>query len=244
MFTLISVYVNLSAQKNYFEGRINCAIGYFHVASMPDYFRNVPIHADDGGGSGGLIEQSSYSNYFFPSLESFFLHATKKGYTWKVGFAMNFNPGDQQERNYTNAPGTSQRGFGAALTFAGTVPGGLTTIFIGTGSSIFSICFTPEVGLEIPLKHAIDKSPVLSFTGSLQTLWAVNGWDRFNTTEYNDKKLLLYTFPLDATIKFGGFVFGPRILMTFKTEAGREFKATTGPIGFIVIWSFVNTRQD
>ena len=62
----------------------------------------------------------------------------------------------------------------------------------------------------------------------------VNGWDRYNTLEINQKKTLAYIVPIDILFSFKYVEFGPRIPISWRTDAGKEFGTKIFSFGFVV----------
>ncbi|MBU2544911.1 hypothetical protein KKC65_00435 [Patescibacteria group bacterium] len=96
------------------------------VSNVFESIRNVPIHEDDPWGTPGVIAKNRGDAPWIVELRFLNLgvEVDLDPTVWKNYFDLSWNIGhwlmigsDAQERNYTNAPGTEQRGYGAALTF-------------------------------------------------------------------------------------------------------------------------------
>ncbi|MCD4762371.1 hypothetical protein K8R32_05460, partial [bacterium] len=139
--TLLSTIVVLSAlliPLNALAGK-HFGIRYtsldYQINNLPEDFRFVPIHPDDDYASpsdNGIINQKEFNRDHWVSLE--YGYAWEKG-RWDLGIGFSWiysvigKFDDVEVRNYTNHPGTSTRGYGAALTFVGTEVRGLIPAF-------------------------------------------------------------------------------------------------------------------
>jgi len=97
------------------------------VKNVPEAIRNVPIHSDDWGTPGPIPHTDAHAPWMpeirFLKLGAEFalnneMHLDVYG-DLSVNFTRWGRPwgGDIRERNYTNATGSSHRGYGAALTY-------------------------------------------------------------------------------------------------------------------------------
>lgn len=97
------------------------------VSNVPNYIRDVPIHPDDPWGEPGAIAKDKADAPWLVEIRFLklgFESELKESVVWRNYLDLSWNIGhwimlgaDVQKRNYTNAPGTEQRGYGAALTF-------------------------------------------------------------------------------------------------------------------------------
>ncbi|MCD4761396.1 hypothetical protein K8R32_00365, partial [bacterium] len=130
-------------------------------------------------------------------------------------------------RNYTNHPGTSTRGYGAALTFAGTAVRGLIPAFSDDDLNFLSIIFnfTPKVFAE----YSLDKERQFRIGASLSyhQFNAINGWDRYNKYKIDKTKTLAHIYPVTLEITLYsclrlGMVYNLHELTSFGEEAETE----------------------
>jgi hypothetical protein len=106
----------------------------FNVSNMPESIRNVPIHNDDrniptsdGPINDALIHGNAWKLLMlgFSTQVRFKAGDFKAEIGGKVSYNYNLAFTDEiAERNYTNAPGTPERGEGAALTYYTVYAGG------------------------------------------------------------------------------------------------------------------------
>lgn len=204
----------------------------YQVNNLPEDFRFVPIHPDDDYASlsdNGIINQKEFDRDHWVSLEY--------GYGWEkdrwdlgIGFLWIYSAigkfDDVKLRNYTNHPGTSTRGYGAALTFAGTEVRGLIPAFNGDYNLLSAIFnFTPKVFAE----YSLDKNDKFRIGASLSyhQFNAINGWDRHNRYEIDKTKTLAHIYPLTLEITLYnclrlGMVYNLHELTSFGEEAETE----------------------
>jgi hypothetical protein len=174
------------------------------ILSVPDYMRTVPAHPDDGGWT--LSPMDDGVNSFIPLLNA---EGRIGGGIIKDNFNLNFGGslgvdfafGNMVESNYTNHPGTSERGYGAALTYYEVEEGGITLGAFVKAS--LSDKFYTEYCLGL----------------SERGIFVANGWDRFDKLQQNqiygsDFNTLDHTFRLGIKLiksdidprAFGAFV--------------------------------------
>jgi hypothetical protein len=155
--------------------------------SVPEYMRTVPAHTDDGGGT--LFPMKDGAGSFTPLLNA---EGRIGGGIRKDNFNLNFGGsvgidfafGNMVEENYTNHPGTSERGYGAALTYYQVEEGGITL------SAFVKALFADRLYAEYCLG--------LSERG----IFVANGWDRYDNYQRNN----IYGGDfntLDYTLRFG-----------------------------------------
>jgi len=146
------------------------------------------------------------------------------GFLWIYSAIGGFD--DVKVRNYTNHPGTSTRGYGAALTFVGTEVRGLIPSFnndLDFLSFIFNL--TPKVFAE----YCLDKERQFRLGASLSyhQFNAINGWDRYDSYEIDETKTLAHIYPLTFEITFYnclslGVVYNLHQLTSFGKKAETE----------------------
>jgi len=181
----------------------------YQVKNLPEYFRFVPIHSDDGyalSSNNGIINQKEFDRNRWISLE--YGYAWKKG-RWDLGlgFLWIYSPvggfDDIETRNYINYPGTNTPGYDAALTFVGIEVRGLTPAFSDDGlNTIFNL--TPKVFAE----YSLDKKNKLRIGASLSyhQFNAIRGWDRRDNYEINKTKTLAHIYPVTFEVTFYNFL--------------------------------------
>jgi hypothetical protein len=236
-FSFFAVYLNpAKAQKNDFYVNFDCDFSNFAV-TMPDNFRNIPKHKDNGGGPTGLISQSQFefigiiSTSFGPNFNFNKFSALHIGIMIGTGNA-------KAERNYTNDPGN-----GAGFTFAGiSIQGPATLLGIKPFVPLFFV--TPEISFDFPVNKK-NYYPRISIDASYQLLIASNGWERYDSHEYKDRfeyneiRILAHVIPIGISYKMGfgdpnkpSFLgVGLKYFLNFQTEDGREFGTNIFPIG-------------
>ncbi len=147
------------------------------IQTVPEYMRNVPAHPGDSDEHIGPIEDSQYSFVSLLNIEGRagvgFRELDKFDFSIGAKAGIEFAGGGGKERNYTNAPGTDKRGYGAALTYYGTSMGRLSL-----GAFARASFFASSINL-LSLEYSADIS-------ALQAIAVENGWDRYNTTEVNE----------------------------------------------------------
>jgi len=143
------------------------------VSNVPLRIRNVPIHKHDRGTPGPISHDKARVPYLVE------LRAIKLGLETEINkdthldtyvnlglTTKNWNTGGQtRKRNYTNAPGSSQRGEGAALTY---------------WKPEIEEEFLPSLNIDLCM-HRGKKSEYVIGTGIKKyTLSIENGWDRYD----------------------------------------------------------------
>jgi hypothetical protein len=225
---LFSPGINFTmAQENGYYMNFNYALSSFSVPKMSADFRTVPVHKDDSYYSSGTINRADYK------FDDFF--GFEFGWQWKflnntaAGFGIVMGgSSDNQGRNYTTRPGSEQRGYGAALTFSGiSIQGPISLLGI---EPAYPIALIPKGFFDIPLSDS-GKGLTLSLSASYELLEAVNGWDRYDSYEVNDYKVLAHVIPLGISFRFKGIEIGGRYMLNFKTATGKNFGAEIYPFG-------------
>ncbi|MCX6795177.1 MAG: hypothetical protein NT165_00345 [Candidatus Falkowbacteria bacterium] len=235
------ISLTLKAQKaDLFDFKIGFSTNQMNASHVSEDFRNVPIHPDDGSGPSGVIAKADYSVPFFLSLDFLYKHKFEGGIIFGGGLTLGCHFADLEERNYTNAPGTSQRGYGAALTYCGVIVEGPLGA-AGVHPLINGMSVLPKLIFEVPIKKSLS----FSLAASYQAFSAINGWDRFDDKECNETKVLAHLFPLDASLRFNfsgwGLELGSRYLITSLTGTGKDFGTKISPFGVYVGFS-LNTK--
>lgn len=236
-----------SAQENIFTGKIGFTLHDMEVLHMPEYFRNVPIHPQDGGGENkATISKYSYQNYLVLPIFSFeYTHKFKNNIGIGGGLNIEISWSNRQEINYNDSIGYApSRGFGTALTFSGTINRGMFSLLSCTQTddpktipTSINLSMTPYIFISFPVKEDIDIKLLVTY----QRYAAVNGWDRYNTLEYYQKKTLAYIIPIDILFRIKWAELGPRIPIVFKTDDGREFDTKVFPIGLVFNYRIEDT---
>lgn len=236
VFTLV-LLISTSAQAEHWFG-INYKTLEYRVNNMPEDFRFVPIHKDDWyarPSNNGPIEQTKYRRDHWVSLEY--------GYSWEkgkwdlgIGFLWIFsNIGDFDDvelRNYTNHPGTSTRGYGAALTFVSTEIRGLVPKtdedFID-----FIFNFSPKIFAE----YSLDKEGQFRLGANLSyhQYNALNGYDRYDDYEVKDTETLAHIFPLAAQVTLFNFLtLGATYNLRQLTSFGKRADTDIGELSYTI----------
>ena len=206
---------------------------------MPDYFRNIRAHKDDGGKETGLISRSQFGFLAVGTINFGAQFNSENNCAFRLGFSAG-GSGDSEERNYTSAPGTNERGTGAALTFSGiSIQGPATLLGIKPSTPFFFV--TPKISFDFPLNKN-KYYPRISIDASYYLLTAINGWDRYSNNECNDFKTLAHVIPIGISCKIGSgksddpsnFGFGLKIFFNSQTNFGKEFGTNIFPIGAFV----------
>jgi hypothetical protein len=184
---------------------VSCALEVQYAATLgtpiittdtvPEYIRAVPEHIDDGGKNLPPIQDKPISIGSGISAEGR-LEGIIKDKNLKFEFGLlggvEIMFGDLVEYNYTNAPGTEARGYGAALTFYKSY---LLNLNVGVfGNGIFDLA-PPSLFPKIVLEY----SSTLPF---LQGIYIKNGWDRYDSYETKDR-YFAYLLTLNQKIKCG-----------------------------------------
>ena len=224
---------------------INTALTYTYLnihARLPKEVRDIPKHPDDSGYQGtgygdgqAPIDRENYNANH--GLEFSVMYAKKYGtikdgstrYNVAAGLKWLIFPyliADREERNYRNAPGTDQRGYGAALTYVELIQGGIVP---STGESFidFLLNWTPEVKFEVAPFSGDFKNVWLGVSLSYCTLAAQTGWDRYDSLEVRENCVLAYEIPTRLYLSFlddkdeGGFTVGAQFQPAIVTSLGK-----------------------
>lgn len=179
-------YNKFNFSKIYITAEFNLAttLDYsnLRISDIPEYIRDIPPHKDDKGRTTQPIDDVEiwYPSWLGLLGVNFSVGYNNKLFDIKIGGSRgNVAPmlGGLIERNYTNAPGTSKRGYGAALTAYGFVR--------GSRQKSLYVRFQPKMAL--PVVISFEKE---NFDLSLDT-----GWDRYNGWEkYKKYRLLNYSY--------------------------------------------------
>jgi hypothetical protein len=225
------------------------------VKDMPYEIRNVPVHPSDSWASYGQgpIERLKYDmdHSFIVSI----LYAREYGrdktaplrFRFGAGFDWLVLPqvgvgGSMAERNYMNAVGTSDRGYGAALTYVAMRQGGVVPALNSIYSDIF-LNWTPKVKFEVAPFGGHFHDIWLGTSVSYYTVDAQTGWDRNDSLDARNDYVMARVLPvrLYATWMFkstdgddlrvgltGGVQFQPGV----KTGIARQAGASIDPMTF------------
>jgi len=214
MTTLVIVPAAMADDESNGLGvRLN--IGRIGISNMPLSIRNLPNHPDDSAFSAGPIEKTSYSipgdlsvNYRVGTIKA---QDSRLDINLCALFYPSFGePVDMAERNYTNNPGSSDRGYGAALTFVGLREQGLVYIF------------SPELIWTRKLREEERLSVSLGFF----RIQAVTGWDRYDELQQQSTNTLANCFPLGVEYSPNGkLMLGLQYVLMSKTALGAEIRA-------------------
>lgn len=171
------------------------------VKNLPEYLRDVPIHSDDAWGIPGPIPKDKAQAPWLTEIRFLKLGTEielNPETSWKSYFDLSLNYGywtkwgaDINRRNYTNAPGTEKRGYGAALTFwtpgyDSLIPGFRTELhfdndngcFIGAGFRKFHLEIITGYDRYDRLEHKSHKDIGQIYETSLYLGWAKTEKDR------------------------------------------------------------------
>lgn len=207
------------------------------VSHLPDYLRNIPAHRKDGGKATGIITREAYDYAFSIPFELRYEYPSKTNTSFGFGFTMVIPVEKFAKRNYTNAPGTETRGYGAALTFAGITTLGPLSFLTGPKLILPGLAFTPNVFMETKVKNNTKAHLALGY----QALAAINGWDRYDRLQCRETKVLAHIVSLNAGLKAKflktNWELGPKVLLPIKTSTGRTagVKTSAGFYLFIQI---------
>ena len=217
------------AQKNLFDSQLSfIPIGMSITA--PEFFRNVPRHPEDNVYTVmGPISQEVYTVHGTFAFSVLFRHQLTEGISYGAGLRFDWHSVALAERNYTNAPGTTNRDIGAALTFCGLTTRGILPPSLGDKYDDLSTWgMTPVLTIEAPLcRKLFGLYPKLAVSFSYQALVGTNGWDRYGELEYQNSATLINLFPVDVSLKFKiysvNLEVGNRFFLSSKTALGKEF---------------------
>jgi hypothetical protein len=220
------------------------------VASVPESVRTVPIHPDDTyalpSDNGAIASKDNRAEPIFNllALEIGVKIARlgegedrleKQRLALKVGLGADFgiNGGVRlNERNYTNAPGTATRGYGAALTYYD----------IGAAPLVEQLVVVPKAFGELDWKTLLIREQVVAYETAVNT-----GWDRYDGLEANKSYTLGVTLEAQTVVGLrwgadlsesshaelrliGGFAFSK----LFRSSLGETCGARTSAISPIV----------
>ncbi|MFA6416927.1 MAG: hypothetical protein WCW61_01905 [Patescibacteria group bacterium] len=197
------------------------------VSHLPEYLRDIPAHKKDGGKATGIITREAYDYAFSIPFDLRYEYPSKTNTHFGFGITMVIPIESFAKRNYTNAPGTDKRGYGAALTFAGITTLGPFSSLAGIRPVLPGLAFTPNFFMETSLKNNVKTHLALGY----QALGAINGWDRYDQLQSRQIKVLAHIFSLSAGLKAKflktNWEIGPSVLLPIKTSTGREAEVKT-----------------
>lgn len=212
---------------------IGTSLNAMSVSNFPQYLRYVPPHGGDGGWSSEAIEKANYAFLFYVPYETRYTFPSKRKIKFGLSVAITLPLVGFDERNYTNHPGTDQRGVGAALTFTGiTILGPISSLTSVKPLPGFSLI--PRVFIESPLGDATMHTSL-----GYQSLAAINGWDRYDDLECYQKEVLAHLVSLNigigSTLWGIDYEIGPSILLPIKTDLGRNSGAKVSSGLYLVL---------
>jgi hypothetical protein len=227
-----------SAQNRYYF-RTGMFWNSLNVSNLSEDFRNVPKHKDDKGGSTGIIQQETYNIPWYFSVGYRFVHRYENDMALGYDLMFVIPQGNFARRNYTNKPGTDQRGYGAALTFAGTTILGPINSLTGLKPIVPGISIAPGIFVEAPIWCKYEKTQLkLNLALSYQTLSAISGWDRYDKLQSYDTQVLAHLLPIDLALKLHflrtDFEFGTRFNLSVPTKAGKKANLDISKTGFFI----------
>lgn len=244
IFTYILLFIwflpNANAKGNeenfwVVEYRLTYAKLNYSVKNLDIEIRDVPIHPEDDNvprENQGPIERISYATHDWFSFDLAFKKNISKKFRFGIGLDWILYPyyADKALRNYTNAVGTEQRGYGAALTFVGLTTRGIMPHVNNLSELNLLWNISPEIMLEVPLeKHDFT----LGFSISYHLLEAVNGWDRYDSLEDHKYYDLAHIYPLTFYVNIRNLVtIGIRHNIVNETSWGRKSNVEIGDLNF------------
>ena len=226
------------------------------VDKMPLVIRDVPVHHSDSWAKSGQgpVEQLGYDCNPSVTLSSMYTGVSRYdrekscvnfgiGLDWLLAPQVGIG-GDEAERNYMNAPGTDERGAGAALTYVGVRQAGVIPP-LGNIYTDILLNWTPRVKLEVaPLGESLNRF-WLGASVSYYTIDAQNGWDRNDSLEAHKEYVLLREFPVRvyATLFFSdelksGVTAGVQLQQGSVTGIGKQADTTIDGSAFFLGLSF------
>lgn len=237
---------NKPEQKNkvylFLNGGINWAwdIDMCTIPYVPKRVRNVPVHSDDQNIPTNIAPINNASINYSPCsicLEGMIGVAYKSGlYKVKISGGTSYylaanDHNSLKTRNYTNAPGTNERGDGAALTY----------YKLDKDWTHGINAFVPRLSINISRQFS-KKSICQIFTEydlSFYGLHLENGWDRYNRFEkwkiYKLADIRRNCIKFGLNVKFLKIYMGYVIPTANLTELGEISQLKIGPywtIGF------------
>jgi hypothetical protein len=217
-----------------FGANIGLSYDGYEVNKLPFSLRNVPAHPDDGGGFPGAIERKDYSALIGVELAVGYIKTGDLSSNWRyrggLGLKWIMYPAgfssDTQRRNYTNRPGSSQRGEGAALTYVDVGRYGPIPSFDPAGD--FFLAWTPEVKLEFGKTSGVLQNIFYGVSASYSEYRATTGWDRHDSSEQRDSETLSRCIPTRLYVTYRepdsqfGITIGTQLNPRFDTALGKQ----------------------
>lgn len=190
------------------------------ISNLPQYLREVPAHKDDAGYPSRTIERTNYAFSFSIPYDIRYTFPSERKIKFGLSAMLTLPIEDFAERNYTNHPGTDERGYGAALTFTGiTILGPISSLT--SLKPLLRLSFIPSVFIEVPMGRTTMHTSL-----SYKTLAAVNGWDRNDELECYQAEVLAHLISLNVGIKatlWGiDYEIGPSIILPIRTTIGKN----------------------
>lgn len=180
-------------------------------SGIPEYIRDVPAHPDDDFAKEenvAPIKDDTFPIYLFDI--SGLKVRPKAGLNGKVldlciGAEFEVMPPESTsakivERNYTNHPGTDERGYGAALTYY-SIKQNLSSFSLGLFSRLSCKIFEVPKDSEF-MPGTLNLFADYSVSAFRETFDVENGWDRYDSFEVNEEYKLIEYF-LEHNIKAG-----------------------------------------
>ncbi len=208
---------------------LRVALTTLKVSDMPLSVRDVPNHPDDGFASGteGPIEKTNYSLKAIIEMGRTVKKVDRRDASLKMNVNWIYGVGTIARRNYTNAIGTGQRGYGAALTYCQlTTRGMLPNI---TSSPFVNLVLS--VAPELVWERKLGEKKTIGCSVGYFRLVAENGWDRYDNYEIRNAKALANCFPIGIAASVGDINLAAKYYLVSKSSLGRE-AGISGNFGF------------
>jgi hypothetical protein len=192
------------------------------VENMPLAVRSVPIHPDDSYANvsdWAPIQRTRFNSNGMFSINGDYAFQNSK-FRLCAGLTLFFSMACQQERNYTDAPGTESRGGGAALTYVAMKELGIVSAKI---SSPFEFLdnISPEISGDVKLSEKYDLS--LGTSISYFRLQVESGWDRFDSKQIDNVFVFGDYLPVSVYLRWCGISLGIYYPLELnRTEIGKE----------------------
>ncbi|MFZ4632018.1 MAG: hypothetical protein ACOYL8_02280 [Patescibacteria group bacterium] len=236
--SILFVFFGLSAKLNTVLGQENnnyfiveVYSGGFTASSVPESFRNIPIHEDDGTGLSGLISKNSYDIPIYGRIGYRKIFVNNKRIRLGYDIVALLSAYNLEEKSYVDSPGFISDYSGSSSSFCGTTLRGPTSL-LGLKFFVPEINIVPGFVAEyIPWRNKM--SPTILMSASYMSFVAVNGWDRKGFKTIFEQKILAYTLPvnigLGISILEGDITINPGINLNFmlKPENAKEFQASS-----------------
>jgi len=168
-------------------------------------------------------------------------------FRYGIGFDWIISNSDEEERNYTSAPGTSQRGYGAALTYVMVTQRGIFKNMYGSTAEDDLFNITPRVQMEVvPFKN-ISERLCIGMGLSYYSVTVESGWDRYDEHDPRSNDILMRVFPVELYAKWTvpyrgeheldfGLTAGVQLQPNIKTDLGERADISADPATWFVGW--------